>query len=243
MNKNLVMDCIKLCVITLIAGLLLGIVYNVTKAPIAAQEEKTKQEAYKAVFEDAAKFDTVKLDQKDVAAVLKKNDLGQNTISEVVKAVDKNGKELGYVFSVTNPEGYGGDVTLSVGVRDDGTVNGYETLSISETAGLGMKAKEPEFKSNFKNKKADKFEVVKDGSGKIPESANDKVDLTNKHLALQAILAEYGQKLNKSHLYSETVGLSEAHDIRRKCFSALQMNIKSKRYRNKRRSRCCKKPY
>ena len=55
MNKNLVMDCIKLCVITLIAGLLLGIVYNVTKAPIAAQEEKTKQEAYKAVFKDAAK--------------------------------------------------------------------------------------------------------------------------------------------------------------------------------------------
>ena len=170
MNKNLVMDCIKLCVITLIAGLLLGIVYNVTKAPIAAQEEKTKQEAYKAVFEDAAK-----LDQKDVAAVLKKNDLGQNTISEVVKAVDKNGKELGYVFSVTNPEGYGGDVTLSVGVRDDGTVNGYETLSISETAGLGMKAKEPEFKSNFKNKKADRFEVVKDGSGKNDDSKVDAI--------------------------------------------------------------------
>ena len=153
--------------ITLIAGLLLGIVYNVTKAPIAAQEEKTKQEAYKAVFKDAAKFDTVKLDQKDVAAVLKKNDLGQNTISEVVKAVDKNGKELGYVFSVTNPEGYGGDVSLSVGVRDDGTVNGYETLSISETAGLGMKAKEPEFKSNFKN--------IKDGSGKNDDSKVDAI--------------------------------------------------------------------
>ena len=95
--------------------------------------------------------------------------------SEVVKAVDKNGKELGYVFSVTNPEGYGGDVSLSVGVRDDGTVNGYETLSISETAGLGMKAKEPEFKSNFKNKKADKFEVVKDGSGKNDDSKVDAI--------------------------------------------------------------------
>ena len=33
-----------------------------------------------------------------------------------------------------------------------------------------MKAKEPEFKSNFKNKKADKFEVVKDGSGKNDDS-------------------------------------------------------------------------
>ena len=82
--------------------------------------------------------------------------------------------------------------------------------------------------------------VVKDGSGTVSYT---HLRAHDKHLALQAILAEYGQKLNKSHLYSETVGLSEAHDIRRKCFSALQMNIKSKRYRNKRRSRCCKKPY
>ena len=95
--------------------------------------------------------------------------------SVLLYEVDKNGKELGYVFSVTNPEGYGGDVSLSVGVRDDGTVNGYETLSISETAGLGMKAKEPEFKSNFKNKKADKFEVVKDGSGKNDDSKVDAI--------------------------------------------------------------------
>ncbi len=71
MNKNLVMDCIKLCVITLIAGLLLGIVYNVTKAPIAAQEEKTKQEAYKAVFEDAAKFDNSKLRSERRSSCLK----------------------------------------------------------------------------------------------------------------------------------------------------------------------------
>lgn len=175
MNKNLVMDCIKLCVITLVAGLLLGIVYNVTKNPIAAQEAKTKQAAYKTVFTNADKFEEVKVDQKDVKAVLKKNDLAQNTISEVVKAVDKSGKQLGYVFSVTNPDGYGGDITLSVGIRNDGTVNGYETLSISETAGLGMKAKEPEFKSNFKNKKADKFEVVKDGSGKNDDSKVDAI--------------------------------------------------------------------
>lgn len=175
MNKNLVMDCIKLCVITLVAGLLLGIVYNVTKNPIAAQNAKQKQAAYKTVFTNADKFEEVKVDQKDVKAVLKKNDLAQNTISEVVKAVDKSGKQLGYVFSVTNPDGYGGDVSLSVGIRNDGTVNGYETLSISETAGLGMKAKEPEFKSNFKNKKADKFEVVKDGSGKNDDSKVDAI--------------------------------------------------------------------
>ena len=51
MNKSIISDCIKLCVITVIAGFLLGLVYNVTKAPIAAQEEKTKQDAYKAVLQ------------------------------------------------------------------------------------------------------------------------------------------------------------------------------------------------
>lgn len=175
MNKNLVTDCIKLCVITLIAGLLLGFVYNVTKNPIAAQEEKAKQEAYKAVFADAEKFEAVKADQKDIEKVLKSKDLGQNTINEIAKAVDSSGKTLGYVFSVTNPEGYGGDVTLSVGIKNDGTVNGYETLTINETAGLGMKAKEDEFKSNFKNKKADTFTVVKDGSGKNDDSKIDAI--------------------------------------------------------------------
>lgn len=175
MNKNLVTDCIKLCVITLIAGLLLGFVYNVTKNPIAAQEEKAKQEAYKAVFADAEKFEAVKADQKDIQKVLKSKDLGQNTINEIAKAVDSSGKTLGYVFSVTNPEGYGGDVTLSVGIKNDGTVNGYETLTINETAGLGMKAKEDEFKSNFKNKKADTFTVVKDGSGKNDDSKIDAI--------------------------------------------------------------------
>ena len=71
---------------------------------------------------------------------------------------------------MTNPDGYGGDITLSVGVKNDGTVNGYETLTINETAGLGMKAKEEEFKSNFNNKKAKQFEVVKDGSGKSDDA-------------------------------------------------------------------------
>ena len=89
--------------------------------------------------------------------------------------MDKNGETLGYVFSVTNPEGYGGDISLSVGVRNDGTVNGYETLTINETAGLGMKATEDEFKSQFNNKKAELFEVVKDGSGADDDAKIDAI--------------------------------------------------------------------
>lgn len=39
--------------ITLIAGLLLGFVYELTKEPIRQQEEKAVQEACQAVFADA----------------------------------------------------------------------------------------------------------------------------------------------------------------------------------------------
>ena len=175
MNKSIISDCIKLCVITVIAGFLLGLVYNVTKAPIAAQEEKTKQNAYKAVFADAAEFKEMDFDEAGANKVLSDSGLGQNTITEIMEAVDNSGKTLGYVFSVTNPEGYGGDISLSVGVRNDGTVNGYETLSIDETAGLGMKATEDEFKSQFQNKKADQFEVVKDGSGADDDAKIDAI--------------------------------------------------------------------
>lgn len=84
MNKSIISDCIKLCVITVIAGFLLGLVYNVTKAPIAAQEEKTKQNAYKAVFADAAEFKEMDFDEAGANKVLSDSGLGQNTITEIM---------------------------------------------------------------------------------------------------------------------------------------------------------------
>ena len=56
MNK-IVKNALILMAITLVSGLLLGLVYQVTKDPIAAEEAKEKQEAYQAVFPDAASFE------------------------------------------------------------------------------------------------------------------------------------------------------------------------------------------
>lgn len=164
MNK-IVKDCAILFVITLVAGFVLGGVYGITKEPIAKQEEAAKQEAYKQVFTDAQAFEATEGVSAEAAqqAVVASGDTA-TTINEVLAAVDAQKNVIGYVFSVTNPEGYGGDIQLSVGVRSDGTLNGYEVLSISETAGLGMKATEAEFKDQFKGKKAEKLEVVKTGA-------------------------------------------------------------------------------
>ena len=51
--KNIIKDACILFAITLVAGILLGLVYNVTKDPIAQQNEKAKQKAYQEVIADA----------------------------------------------------------------------------------------------------------------------------------------------------------------------------------------------
>lgn len=180
--KDIVLDGVKLVIITVVAGLLLGAVYGVTKAPIAAQEEKTQMEAYKAVFPDASDFNEVDGFSEEAASKViaeYANPIDgheEDVISSAVEAVDASGAPLGYIFNVTTSTGYGGDIELTVGIQSDGTVSGYSVLSISETAGLGMKAKDDEdFVAQYQNKKVEAFTVVKDGSGANDDAKIDAI--------------------------------------------------------------------
>ena len=156
-------------VITLVAGLILGFVYQITKDPIAEQTAKKKQEACQEVFEDAASFEPVEVEQPD-AAMWEAEGYGQEHIDEVMSALDASGSLLGYVITVTTKEGYGGDIQFAVGVRLDGTVNGMSILDIAETAGLGMRA-EDVLKPQFAGKNVAKFAYSKSGA-----SADNEID-------------------------------------------------------------------
>ncbi len=58
-NKStLIKDAIMLFLITLISGLALSYVYEITKAPIEEQQALKKQKANQAVFVDASSFET-----------------------------------------------------------------------------------------------------------------------------------------------------------------------------------------
>ena len=180
--KSLVKDCVKLVVITLIAGLALGAVYGITKDPIAKQEEKKQQEAYKAVFPDAADFEdvqgfTTEAASEVIAAYENPIDGHEgDEIGSAVTALDASGNAMGYIFNVTTGKGYGGDIQLTVGIKTDGTVCGYSVLSISETAGLGMQAKDdPDWGTQFADKQVESFNVVKDGSGSADDSKIDAI--------------------------------------------------------------------
>lgn len=160
--KKIGKDVLILTAITLIAGCLLGLVYEITKEPIAKAQYAAQQKAYKAVFKEAESFEEyADFDRKEADAVVADCGHPDNTIEGVAEAKDAFGKTLGYVLTITSHAGYGGDITFSMGVKNDGTLNGYSITSISETAGLGMKAKEEKFSSQFEGKTADSYMVTK----------------------------------------------------------------------------------
>jgi len=162
--KSIIKDTIALTVITLVAGLLLGFVFEITRDPISVQNEKAKQKSYQQVFPDADRFEVVTEESDAKYLAVAGTKVESVRIDEIVLANDAEGTLLGYVFTVTSSKGYGGDITFSLGITLNGTVNGISFLSISETAGLGMKANTSDFKNQFKNKQVESFEVTKTGA-------------------------------------------------------------------------------
>ncbi len=148
--------------ITIVAGLVLGFVYQITKDPITRQEALAKQEACQEVFQDAASFGMIGVEPVNASAWSEAG-YAQESVDEVMEAKDSSGSLLGYVITVTTKEGYGGDIQFSIGIRMDGTVNGISLLSIAETAGLGMQA-EDVLKPQFADKQVEKFEYTKNGA-------------------------------------------------------------------------------
>lgn len=169
-SKNtLVHDALILFVITLIAAVALGFVYEITKEPIAAAEAQAKIDAYRAVFpamettDDAINADLAKFQ----AMIDQDSELAGTTIDEILTACDANGNPIGWVMTLSNAKGYGGSITITLGITDQPgpdseiSLNGIEFLSISETAGLGMKAKNDDFKGQFTDARVNRYSLAK----------------------------------------------------------------------------------
>lgn len=160
-------DAIILFIITLVSGLCLGAVYEVTKMPIEQAQAAASKAACKMVFQEAADFKIEEslTEAANASAVqLADKGFGNVLVNSALNAVDGSGNIIGYVVNTTSKDGYGGNISISVGIQMDGTVLGIEFLSLTETAGLGMNAKNPEFKDQFKDKKAESLTVTKSGS-------------------------------------------------------------------------------
>lgn len=159
--------------ITLLAGLLLGFVYELTKEPRRIQQEKAVQEACIAAFPEAEEqgielqFETADFAPgAELAAELAETNV---EIGAVFVAYD-SGALYGYVVESASTKGYGGTIVLYVGVGTDGTVRGVSITEIAETPGLGMEAPNV-LTPQFQGRKAESFVFTKTGA-----AAENEVD-------------------------------------------------------------------
>lgn len=169
--NTLIHDAIALFIITIIAGILLGAVYMITKDPIAKAEEEATNKAYAAVYKDAefASDDTltkaVESFQGDVAAG--KIDAAYTDVELIeARTASSGGSQAGYVVKVSG-KGYGGAVTIALGITNEGEVLGIQILDASnETPGLGQNSTKEDWNGQYVGMTSDKtLSVVKDGSG------------------------------------------------------------------------------
>ncbi len=147
--------------ITLIAGLVLGLVNELTRDRIRIQQEKAVQEACAAVFQAAASFEEMEY-QPDEALAGELGSMGVK-IGSVYRALGSDGSSLGVVVESTSTEGYGGNIVLYLGVTNEGMLNDISILEISETPGLGMLAPQV-LAPQFHEKNVDSFVYTKTGA-------------------------------------------------------------------------------
>ena len=205
-NKSDLMVMLKeagiLFAITLIAGLVLGMVYELTKEPIRIQQEKAVQEACSAVFQSAASFEEMNYELDDM---LTEELSGEGVkIGSVYRALGENGAMLGFVLESVSTEGYGGNIVLYLGVTMDGILNDISILEISETAGLGMQASDI-LVPQFHDKRAESFIYTRNGA-----AADNEIDaISGATITTKAVVNAVNGGLKAAHALMEGGGSNE----------------------------------
>jgi electron transport complex protein RnfG len=157
-ESTLINMVVVLFVTTLVAGLTLGYVNDLTLEPKARARLAKKANALKTVLPA--------FDNDPVPAVIRVKSGSSRDSIEIYPAFRGNGF-AGAAVTGASEKGYSGLVKLMVGFQPDGTINNIEVLEQKETPGLGTKMKGEKFLRQFRGKDPSSFnlKVEKDGGG------------------------------------------------------------------------------
>jgi RnfABCDGE-type electron transport complex D subunit/RnfABCDGE-type electron transport complex G subunit len=174
-EKEFPKAAVNLTVITLVAGLALSAVYAMTKDKIEEQQMAANAASYQEVCPDAESFsydDALTSAVDALGGEIYDEQFGKTYVNEAVVGEAADGSVVGYVISVTSGDGFDGNITLSVGLATDGTVNSISFTELNETAGMGMLCGEDAFKSQFSGVNTDAFILNKNGGS----TADNEID-------------------------------------------------------------------
>lgn len=146
--KAVLIPAVALLLICLVATTLLAGTNMITSEKIAQNAIETEKASRMLVLPEGVNYGEVTTLESGITYCI---------------GSDDSGKEVGYVFT-SGAKGYGGTVSVMVGIDMEGTITGIEILSHSETPGLGANATKDDFKGRF---------IGKSGELTVNKTSND----------------------------------------------------------------------
>ena len=150
---------LTLSIICLVAGALLAAVDSMTREPIAEANRDKKLAALQNVLPD--------YDNSPDANIVTVEHAGQTWTFQVAL---KDKTFVGAAVETSSPAGYGGDISLMLGINAENQTQAIAILGQKETPGLGANIESDAFKGLFAKKDlaTTQWAVAKDG-GEIDE--------------------------------------------------------------------------
>ncbi|MBR6357185.1 MAG: hypothetical protein IKR99_03400, partial [Lachnospiraceae bacterium] len=153
-NKNLWFLIIPIFCIALITGS-----FFYTRGIIKANEAAKANGVIADVFPDAVRYSEATYNKRFLALYLEEQ--GYETtdvvVDHVVYARNEQNAVKGLIVYVNCYKKFGGLIQMAVGIQNNGTINGYTILDISDAKGLESKVKDDDFKNQFIGKNVSAF--------------------------------------------------------------------------------------
>ena len=134
---DIVKLALRLFIFAFVASVLLAMTNEVTKDPIEKQKLASKMAALKTVM-PGCEYEQIEYEGLADDSVL----------DEIFAGKDADGNVKGYALTA-NPQGYGGEIPITLGVSVDGYVTQTYVGSLQETQGLGSRVGDDAFKEQF----------------------------------------------------------------------------------------------
>ena len=134
---DIVKLALRLFIFALVASVLLAVTNEVTKGPIEQQKLASKMAALNTVL-PGCEYEQIEYEGISDDSALDEIFIGKNA----------DGSIKGYALTA-NPQGYGGEIPITLGVSEGGYVTQVYVGSLQETQGLGNRVGDDAFKEQF----------------------------------------------------------------------------------------------
>lgn len=205
LNKdfNISKNFFAILIIVIFCGIILVAGFLLTKDKISKYENDKKNGALGEVFPTAISYSDASYNYNMLVTFLEEKGLEYTDviINKIVYARDEQHSVKGLIIYLESYKKFGGIIKLAVGIQNNGTINDYYVLDISDAKGLDLRIKDDSFRSQFIGKNVPEF-IISDN----PVEDGEVLEITGASDASLAIVNGLNASIYTLQFIDESMG-------------------------------------